>query len=93
MYSEQESLPTCVKKLPSLFWVYICNVWQTLFSVTLHFSLAQLCLCFRSAGLSLHRASCFLGTAPQLCIALCIEGSFTVAVVITGMQIYYLMFQ
>lgn len=41
---------------------------------------------------SAHRAPCFLGMGLLFGIALYVEGSYAVAVVITGMQIYYLMF-
>lgn len=62
------------------------------FQRLLNFSLAQLCLCLQSAGLFLRRASHLLGTALWFCIALYIEGSYTVVVIIRGMQIYYVMF-
>lgn len=79
------------EEIISLSSLYTFNVWQDLFSVTAEF-LQCTALCLQSAGLFLHGATHLFGTALWFCIALYIEGSCMVLVIITGMQIYYLVF-
>jgi len=79
------------EEILSLSSSYTFSVWQALFSVTAEF-LPCTALCLQSTDLFLHRASHLLGTAVWFCIALYIEGSYTMVVIITGVQIYYLVF-
>lgn len=93
MDSEWQSLPTRRKKLPSWSWIHRFNVWQKLFLVTAEFLSCTAPFVFPERWpFSAHRASGFLGMGLLFGIALYVEGSYTVAVVIRGMQIYYLMF-
>lgn len=91
MFPKWKSLPILMKKF-SLCPHYThlmsgrpCSRWLLNF-------LPCTALCLQSTGLFLHRASHLLGTALWFCIALYVEGSYTVVVIITGMQIYYLVF-
>ena len=92
MYPKWKSLPILMKKFSLCPHYRHFMSSRPCFQWLLNFSLAKLCLCLQSAGVFLHRASHLLGTALWFCIALYVEGSYTVVVIITGMQIYYLVF-